>query len=148
MEVALNYKRDFGAHHVSALAMYNQSMKYYPKGNWPGVPRSYVGFVGRVTYDYHTRYMADFSVGYNGSENFAPGKRFGLFPAGSLGWIISEEKFMKPLKPYVSYMKIRASLGVVGNDRTSDNSRFLYLPDVYDANGDNKGYNLDRKSVV
>ena len=142
MEVALNYKRDFGAHHVSALAMYNQSMKYYPKGNWPGVPRSYVGFVGRVTYDYHTRYMADFSVGYNGSENFAPGKRFGLFPAGSLGWIISEEKFMKPLKPYVSYMKIRASLGVVGNDRTSDNSRFLYLPDVYDANGDNKGYNF------
>lgn len=142
MEVALNYKRDFGAHHVSALAMYNQSMKYYPKGNWPGVPRSYVGFVGRVTYDYHTCYMADFSVGYNGSENFAPGKRFGLFPAGSLGWIISEEKFMKPLKPYVSYMKIRASLGVVGNDRTSDNSRFLYLPDVYDANGDNKGYNF------
>ena len=142
MEVALNYKRDFGAHHVSALAMYNQSMKYYPKGNWPGVPRSYVGFVGRVTYDYHTRYMADFSVGYNGSENFAPGKRFGLFPASSLGWIISEEKFMKPLKPYVSYMKIRASLGVVGNDRTSDNSRFLYLPDVYDANGDNKGYNF------
>lgn len=142
MEAALNYKRDFGAHHVSALAMYNQSMKYYPKGDWPGIPRSYVGFVGRVTYDYHTRYMADFSVGYNGSENFAPGNRFGLFPAGSLGWIISEEKFMKPLKPYVSYMKIRASLGVVGNDLTSDKSRFLYLPDVYDANGDNNGYNF------
>lgn len=142
IEAALNYKRDFGAHHVSALAMYNQSMKYYPAGNWPGIPRSYIGFVGRVTYDYHTRYMADFSVGYNGSENFAPGKRFGLFPAGSLGWIISEEKFMQPLKPYVSYMKVRASLGIVGNDRTSDNSRFLYLPDVYDANGDDNGYNF------
>lgn len=142
VEAALNYKRDFGVHHVSALAMYNQSMKYYPKGNWPGIPRSYVGFVGRVTYDYHTRYMADFSVGYNGSENFAPGNRFGLFPAGSLGWIISEEKFMQPLKPYLSYMKVRASLGIVGNDLTSDNSRFLYLPDVYDANGDNDGYNF------
>ncbi len=142
VEAALNYKRDFGVHHVSALAMYNQSMKYYPKGNWPGIPRSYIGFVGRVTYDYHTRYMADFSVGYNGSENFAPGNRFGLFPAGSLGWIISEEKFMQPLKPYLSYMKVRASLGIVGNDLTSDNSRFLYLPDVYDANGDNDGYNF------
>lgn len=142
VEAALNYKRDFGVHHVSALAMYNQSMKYYPKGNWPGIPRSYIGFVGRVTYDYHTRYMADFSVGYNGSENFAPGNRFGLFPAGSLGWIISEENFMQPLKPYLSYMKVRASLGIVGNDLTSDNSRFLYLPDVYDANGDNDGYNF------
>lgn len=142
MEAALNYKRDFGAHHVSALAMYNQSMKYYPSGNWPGIPRAYIGFVGRATYDYQTRYMADFSVGYNGSENFAPGKRFGLFPAGSLGWIISEEKFMRSLKPYISYMKVRGSLGVVGNDRAGDSSRFLYLPDVYDANGDNKGYNF------
>ena len=140
MEAALNYKRDFGAHHVSALAMYNQSMKYYQK-TFPGIPRAYVGLVGRVTYDYHTRYMMDFSVGYNGSENFAPGKRFGLFPAGSLGWIISEEKFMQPLKPIISYMKIRGSLGIVGNDLVNG-SRFLYLPDVYDANGDNKGYNF------
>lgn len=142
VEAALNYKRDFGAHHVSALAMYNQSMRYYPKGNWPGIPRAYIGFVGRATYDYHTRYMADFSIGYNGSENFAPGKRFGMFPAGSVGWIISEEKFMQPLKPYVSYMKVRASVGIVGNDRVGDNSRFLYLPDVYDPNGDNNGYNF------
>ena len=130
IEAALNYKRDFGLHHVTALAMYNQSMKYYPKGNWPGIPRAYIGFVGRATYDYNTRYLFDFSVGYNGSENFAEGKRFGIFPAGSLGWILSEEKFMKPLKPYVSYMKFRASFGVVGNDRTSDDSRFLYLPDA------------------
>lgn len=144
MEAALNYKRDFGAHHVSALAMYNQSMKYYPnypKKNWD-IPRAYIGFVGRVTYDYNTRYMADFSVGYNGSENFAPGKRFGLFPAGSLGWIISEEKFMQPLKHYVSYMKIRGSIGIVGNDLVSDSSRFIYMPDVYDADGDGKGYNF------
>ena len=68
--------------------MYNQSMKYYPKGNWPGIPRAYIGFVGRATYDYNTRYLFDFSVGYNGSENFAEGKRFGVFPAGSLGWIL------------------------------------------------------------
>lgn len=136
LEAALNYKRDFGNHHVSALAMYNQSMTYYPyEGKSPaefiGIPRSYVGLVGRATYDYKTRYMADVSVGYNGSENFAEGQRFGLFPAGSLGWIISEENFFKPLKKVVTYLKFRGSYGIVGNDRVSDYSRFLYLPDKY-----------------
>lgn len=142
IETALNYQRNFGPHHVSALAMYNQSMKYYPAGSYPGIPRAYIGFVGRATYDFNTRYMADFSIGYNGSENFAPGRRFGLFPAGSVGWIISEEKFMQPLKPWLSYLKLRASYGIVGNDRVSDNSRFLYLPDSYAIAGDGKGYNF------
>ncbi len=142
VEAALNYSRDFGHHHVSALAMYNQSMKYYPAGTYQGIPRAYVGFVGRLTYDYDTRYMADFSVGYNGSENFAPGKRFGLFPAGSIGWIITEEDFMEPLKPWLSYLKLRASYGIVGNDNTGDNARFLYLPDSWSITGDGKGYNF------
>lgn len=131
LEAALNYNRNFNGHSVSALAMYNQSMKYYYSSNFPGIPRSYVGFVGRATYDYKTRYLVDLSVGYNGSENFAPGNRFGLFPAGSLGWIVSEERFMESLKPYLNYFKVRASYGIVGNDRVSDGSRFLYLPDSY-----------------
>ncbi len=135
MEFALNYKRDFGAHHVSALAMYNQRMQYYPKGPsaFTGIPRSYVGLVGRITYDWNTRYLAEVNMGYNGSENFAPGKRFGLFPAFSVGWILTEEKFMQPLKPWLSYLKFRVSYGVVGNDRVRDDSRFLYLPDSYTA---------------
>lgn len=148
LEAAVNYKRDFGLHHVTALAMYNQSMKYYPAGNWPGVPRAYIGFVGRATYDYNTRYLFDFSIGYNGSENFAPGKRFGFFPAGSLGWILSEEKFMKPLKPYISYMKMRASYGIVGNDRTSDNSRFLYLPDAYKLSDGSYSFGINSSQKV
>lgn len=136
LEAALNYKRDFGHHHVSGLAMYNQSMTYYLDGNdgpaeFAAIPRAYVGLVGRATYDYKTRYMVDLSVGYNGSENFAEGQRFGLFPAGSLGWILSEEEFFKPLKKVVSYFKFRGSFGIVGNDRVSDKSRFLYLPDKY-----------------
>lgn len=130
-EGAFNYKRNFGKHHVSALAMYNQTMKYYPSSTYPDIPRSYVGLVGRATYDYMTKYLADFSMGYNGSENFAKGHRFGFFPAGSLGWIVSEEPFFKPLRSTVSYLKFRASLGKVGNDITSDSSRFLYLPDTY-----------------
>ena len=133
IEGALNYARDFNKHHVTALAMYNQSMKYYQGGNFNGIPRSYIGFVGRFTYNYDMRYLFDASIGYNGSENFAKGKRFGLFPAGSVGWIISEESFMKWMNPFISYMKVRASYGLVGNDRTPDGSRFLYLPDSYKA---------------
>ena len=130
LEAAFNYKRTFGKHHVSGLAMYNQSMKYYPS-TYPAIPHAVVGLVGRATYDYATRYMFDFSIGYNGSENFAEGKRFGTFPAGSIGWIVSEEKFWKPLKKVVSYLKLRASYGIVGNENTSDGSRFLYLPNSY-----------------
>lgn len=131
LEGALNYRRDFGDHHLSGLMMYNQSMKYYQGGGFNGIPRGYVGFVGRLTYNYAMRYLLDANLGYNGSENFAKGKRFGIFPAVSVGWTVSEEPFMQRIKPFVSYMKIRASYGVVGNDRTD--WRFLYLPDSYSA---------------
>lgn len=150
MEFALNYKRDFGKHHVSGLVMYNQTMKYYPDGLdvFKGIPRSYIGLVGRVTYDYNTRYMIDANMGYNGSENFAPGKRFGLFPAFSVGWIVSEEKFMKNLKPVVDYFKLRASFGIVGNDRTNDNSRFLYLPDAYNPSSGKYYFGTSSSGII
>ena len=138
IETAINYNRDFDKHHLSALVMYNQSITYYPPGPsaFLSIPRSYIGLVGRATYDYNTRYMLDLNIGYNGSENFAPGNRFGLFPAFSLGWIVSEENLMRPLKSFMDYLKVRASYGIVGNDRVNDNSRFLYLPDIYNpSNG-------------
>lgn len=137
-ETSLNYDRKFGDHTVGALALYTQSKTYYP-ATYTDIPSGYVGLVGRVTYDYKTRYMAEFNVGYNGSENFAPGKRYGFFPAGSLGWVVSEEGFMADLKHIVNYMKLRASYGVVGNDKFG-NSRFLYIPDSYVLGGD--GYNF------
>ena len=149
LEAALNYQRKFGNNNVSALLMYNQNMKYYYSGsNYPGIPRSYVGLVGRATYDYKTRYMADFSIGYNGSENFAEGQRFGLFPAGSLGWIISEEPFMQALKPTISYLKLRGSYGIVGNDIVSDGSRFLYLADSYIISTGNAGFGSSINNAV
>ena len=132
-EASLNYKRKFKKHNVSALLLYNQSKSYYPAQN-PDIPTGYVGLVGRVTYDYATRYLVDFNIGYNGSENFAPGKRYGIFPAVSLGWIVSEEKFMKKNLPFISYLKLRGSYGVVGNDKIGNN-RFLYLPDSYAFGG-------------
>ena len=96
-ETSLNYNRGFGLHHVGGLVLYNQSKYYYPD-TYSSIPRGYVGMVGRATYDWNNRYMAEFNVGYNGSENFAKGKRYGFFPAGSLGWIISEEPLFKPLR--------------------------------------------------
>ena len=132
LEGSFNYSRVFGKHTVNALMLYNQSKQYYYSGtSYPDVPRSYVGLVGRVTYDYANKYMAEFNVGYNGSENFAPGRRFGTFPAGSIGWIISEEKFWKPISKIASFFKLRASWGLVGNDKTADRIRFMYLADPY-----------------
>lgn len=132
LESSFNYSRVFGKHTVNALMLYNQSKQYYYSNiSYPDVPRSYVGLVGRVTYDYANRYMAEFNIGYNGSENFAPGRRFGTFPAGSIGWIISEEKFWKPISKIASFFKLRASWGLVGNDKTLDKIRFMYLADPY-----------------
>lgn len=135
-ELSLNYHRKFGKHNVSALALYNQSKKYYPT-TYPDIPTGYVGLVGRLTYDYATRYLLDVNVGYNGSENFAPGKRYGLFPAVSVGWVMSEEKFMKK-QSFISYLKFRASYGVVGNDKIRG-QRFMYLDGKYAFGG---GYNF------
>ena len=86
--------------------------------------------MGRVTYDYDTKYLLDLNIGYNGSENFAPGKRYGLFPSVSAGWIPSQEKWWTPVKPVISYLKLRASYGLVGNDSTNG-ARFLYLPGAW-----------------
>ena len=85
-----------------------------------------------------TRYLLDLNLGYNGSENFAEGIRFGFFPAASAGWIVTEEEFF-PENKVVTYLKLRASYGLVGNDRIGDD-RFLYLPDSYDATSG--GYNF------
>lgn len=131
-ETSLNYARKFGSHNVGALALYNQSKSYYPDDNaglYRSIPSGYVGFVGRVTYDYDSKYLADFNIGYNGSENFAPGKRYGAFPSAAVGWIASSENFWEPISEVVSYFKIRASLGKVGNDK--NDYRFLYLPNAY-----------------
>ena len=123
LEASLNYQRSFGDHDVSALLLYNQSKSYYP-AQYVDIPTAYVGYVGRLTYSYRKRYLIDFNIGYNGSENFAPGKRYGLFPAGSIGWILSEENFMKQ-QTVIDFLKLRASYGLVGNDKYSG-ARFLY----------------------
>ena len=136
-EFGLDYARKFGDHNVTGLVLYNQRKVYYPS-QFSYIPTAVVGLVGRVTYDYRTKYLLDLNLGYNGSENFAEGRRFGLFPAVSAGWIVSEESFF-PETMLISYLKLRASYGLVGNDKIGSD-RFLYLPDSYTLNAG--GYNF------
>ncbi|MEX0927817.1 MAG: SusC/RagA family TonB-linked outer membrane protein [Balneolales bacterium] len=103
--------------------------KYSEPGLDFQIPRGYQGLVGRVTYDYRLRYLAEVNMGYNGSENFPDGNRYGFFPALSLGWVITEEPFF-PANNFLTFFKIRGSYGEVGNDRIGGN-RFLYLPSVF-----------------
>ncbi len=151
-EASFNYNRQFGKHNVGALLLYNQSKTYYPWDSdnslYRSIPKGYVGLVGRVTYDYATKYLLDFNIGYNGSENFAPGKRYGVFPSISLGWILSSEKWWEPVSNAISYLKLRGSWGKVGNDNTNG-ARFLYLPGAWQfytgsmtGNPQNRGANF------
>lgn len=139
-EAGFNYARKFGDHNVTAMLLYNQRKQYYPS-SYSDIPRGLVGIAGRITYDWKTRYLLEFNVGHNGSENFAQGHRFGWFPTGSAGWIISEEPFWKSLKTFISYFKIRGSVGLVGKDNTSE--RFYYTSDPYSSSTGGYYFGID-----
>lgn len=145
LEGAVNYSRTFNhKHSVSGLVLYNQSREYYPTINgsemdYQYIPRSYLGLVGRVSYGYDNKYLVDLNVGYNGSENFASGAtRYGLFPSVSVGWVASQEDFIKQID-VISFLKFRVSYGIVGNDKMGT-SRFLYMEDQWSI--DQTGYNF------
>ncbi|MGN0002598.1 MAG: SusC/RagA family TonB-linked outer membrane protein [Sphingobacterium composti] len=120
-QISLNYSRVFGKHNITGMALMQRD-------NWDqygaGLPYNIVGFVGRTTYNYDYRYLAEFNYGYNGSEQFAPANRFGSFPAFSVGWVASNESFLKE-NPVITNLKIRGSFGLTGNDKLGG-SRFLY----------------------
>lgn len=126
-----DYTRSFGNHNVNGMLLWNieQYNTNVPSSLITSLPQRRMGFAARVMYDFKRRYLMEFNAGYNGSENFAKGHRWGFFPSVSVGWNISEEKFWEPIKPVVSHLKIRGSYGLVGNDRTNYD-RFLYLAQV------------------
>ena len=128
IEGGIEWNNTFNGHSVGALVLYNQS-KYHSPSLAYLIPNGYQGVVGRVTYDYKSRYMAEFNIGYNGTENFAEGRRFGWFPSFSLGWVPTDEKFF-PKNNVLTFLKIRGSYGVVGNDKIGGD-RFLYMPTSY-----------------
>ena len=131
-ETGINYKRSFGNHDVSAMLLYNQSDEKDTKATSveTALPYRFNGIAGRATYAYNDRYFVEFNFGYNGSENFAPAHRYGFFPSGGLGWVISNEKFFEPLKKVISFLKFRGTYGLVGNSKITGR-RFAYLSTVY-----------------
>lgn len=119
----LEYNRTFNSvHEVSALFLANRSERTV--GNQPYY--RYQGMTGHATYNYMRKYLTEFSFGYNGSENFARGQRYGFFPSASVGWVISNEKFMERTQSWLDYLKVRASYGLVGSDKLPGD-RFAYL---------------------
>ncbi len=125
-ELALNYDRHFGNHNVTGLFVFNRKMNESTSGDVMDFPAYEEDWVGRVTYNFKERYLAEFNGAYTGSEKFAPGRRFGFFPSASIGWRISEEPWMKKLgKDVLSNLKVRYSYGVVGNDKGA--TRFNYI---------------------
>lgn len=126
MQAAINYSRTFaGKNEVGGMVLAQRD-------NWEStageIPFNVLGIAARATYGYDYRYLAEVNVGYNGSEQFAPGHRFGFFPAVSLGWVISNERFMQN-HPVLTNLKLRGSYGEVGNDQMGS-ARFLYQSDI------------------
>ncbi|MEI2273544.1 TonB-dependent receptor [Sphingobacterium sp. ML3W] len=131
LEGSINYDHLFGKHRVGGLILYNHRVKSNTASSAiNSLPYKNQGLAGRVTYDYDTRYFIEGNFGYNGSENFASGHRLGFFPSVAVGWYISNEKFFEPLKSVVSKLKVRSSIGQVGNDQIGGDVRFIYLGTV------------------
>jgi TonB-linked SusC/RagA family outer membrane protein len=117
---SLDYSRIFGSHRIDAMAMYNY--EEYIIGSEQ--PFQHVGGGGRLSYTFAEKYIGEVSFGYQGAEGFAKGKRFGFFPAASIGWIASNEDFLKN-NEVIRYLKLRASYGLTGNDGMTGR-RFMY----------------------
>ena len=141
-EAELYYDRGFKEHHVGGLLKFNQDSKVFTVGTGEdikkGIARRHLGVAGRVSYNWNYRYFADFNFGYNGSENFADGHRFGFFPAVSAAWNVAEEPIVKKNLKWMNMFKIRYSFGKVGNDVLkigNDEYRFPYLYTIGDGSG-------------
>lgn len=127
-ELLANYSRSFGKHDVSGMVMYNQRdrVRLTAGESMLNLPYRRLGTASRFTYAYDNRYLVEVNAGFNGSENFPKGNRFGFFPSASAGWILSNESFWGDNNP-VNHLKIRGSVGKVGNDDLGQDIRFLFL---------------------
>ena len=151
-QAKIDYARTFGKHDVGATIVYMQkerNMNISDEQEYAALPYRQQGLAGRVTYGFDKRYLFEANFGYNGSENFAAGKRSGFFPSVAVGWVISNEPFWKGIKEQVNLFKLRASYGLVGNDVISKDyaDRFPYLTTVDMGQGYDVyiGNNFERK---
>ena len=153
LEGSLNYNRLFNEkHRVGALFLYNQKIhtKTQAGDSSSSLPYKNQGIAGRVTYAFKDTYFAEVNVGYNGSENFARGHRFGFFPAVAAGWMVSHEKWFEPFTKTVDMLKLKGSYGKVGNDDIGGQRRWVYESTIvnssdswyYGKNGNDGGQGI------
>lgn len=132
-ETRLNYNRSFGKHDVTGLLVFtaSESLTANAGSLQLSLPSRNAGLSGRFTYGYDKRYFIEYNFGYNGSERFHKSHRWGFFPSAGLAWMMSNEKWFKPLTKVVSNLKLRYSYGLVGNDNIgSSSNRFYYLSEM------------------
>lgn len=133
-DARINYNRNFGKHGVGAMLMFNQRdyQDLTVGDSKANLNYRRQGFSGRFNYNYDETYLVEFNFGYNGSENFAPGHRYGFFPAVSAGWVPTNNDFWNI--DWINHLKIRGSFGIVGNDANGA-SRFFYMSSVNTSEG-------------
>ena len=158
-DFSLNYNRTFAdKHNLTALFLVRRQESASGSGGVNAFPRYREDWVGRVTYNYDSRYFIDINGAYNGSEQYGPGYRFDLFPSIALGWTITNESFMEKSDKWLNNLKIRGSYGLVGDDNfptaggrwrwltqwESGSSAYL-VPSAY---GGRSPYNFYREAIV
>ena len=142
-QAKIDYARTFGKHDVGATIVYMQkerNMNISDEQEYAALPYRQQGLAGRVTYGFDKRYLFEANFGYNGSENFAKGRRFGFFPSVAVGWVISNERFFEPIRKTVSLLKLRASYGLSGNDYMSDRFQYISTIDMSSSNNEYKAF--------
>lgn len=138
-QAQLNWARQFGKHNVTAMGLFGRQ-----ESAWGSmIPTYREDWVFRATYDWNSRYFAEYNGAYNGSEKFSEDNRFAFFNSGAIGWMVSEEPFMKVLreKHIIDMLKIRASYGEIGDDNVGE--RFLYQTQWAMGGGQNGASYLD-----
>ncbi|GAB3020336.1 TonB-dependent receptor [Niabella terrae] len=142
-DVELSYNRNFNEKHQVEGLVRSFVREYRQTQNLGtdiinGIPRRNLSLSGRAMYGYMNRYLLEVNFGYTGSENFKKGHQFGFFPALAVGWNIAEEKFVQENMDWLKQLKVRYSIGDVGNDYFGNDVRFAYLSTIgYYPNGDN-----------
>jgi len=150
MDFSLNYQRTFGDHDVSALLLANRTQRVLTSQSTTDanntIPFVSQGLVMRAVYNYKYKYFAEFNAGYNGTDNFSPEKRYGFFPAVSLGWAISEESFLKETS-WLDLLKLRASYGLTGDDQITGR-RWLFYSEYLQSGSYSYGETLQSVTAI
>lgn len=143
-EAALNYFNSFGKHDFGGMILFNQSDKNdaFAGDFISSIPIRFQGLAARATYAFDNKYMGELNLGYNGSETFSTGHRFGFFPSFGVGWVTSSEKFFEPVSHLIQFLKFRFSYGTVGNSSIGGR-RFAYLATVAPVTGYSFGLNTN-----